>query len=157
MKRKLFFSLFLVAILVTLNSSLAAQSRRESEVFDLINQERSRAGLLTLTWDDRLGGLAREYSRQMARDSFFAHVDPDGKDVVARANAARIKDWTVIGENLFVCEASPDFVRLAVVGWMKSKTHKDNILDTDWTSTGIGVATARNGSIYVTQVFTRKL
>ena len=157
MKRKLFFSLFLVAILVTLNSSLSAQSRRESEVFDLINQERSRAGLGTLTWDDRLGGLAREYSRQMARDSFFAHVDPDGKDVVARANAARIKDWTVIGENLFVCEASPNFVRLAIAGWMKSKTHKDNILDTDWTSTGIGVATGRDGSIYVTQVFTRKL
>ena len=157
MKRKLFFTLFLVAILVTLDSSSLAQSRRESEVFDLINQERSRAGLGTLTWDDRLGGLAREYSRQMARESFFGHFDPEGKDVVARANAARIKNWATIGENLFMCEATPNFARLAAVGWMKSKTHRDNILDVEWTSTGIGIATASNGSIYVTQVFTRKL
>lgn len=157
MKRKLFFYLFLVLLLVTLSGSLQAQSRRESEVFDLVNQERSRAGLGTLTWDDRLGGLAREYSRQMARDNFFGHADPDGKTVVDRANAAHIKDWASIGENLFFCEATPNFAKFAIVGWMKSKTHKDNILDTDWNFSGIGIATSNDGTIYITQVFTRKL
>jgi len=154
MKRKLFSSFVLVAV-ATASFCLTtiAQSRSEIEVFDLVNRERSRAHLAGLSWDDRLANLARNYSRQMARQGFFDHYDPEGRTVVDRARAERIRNWSSIGENLFVCDDHPYFATTAVRGWMKSQTHRTNILERSWTATGIGVATARDGSIFITQVF----
>ena len=155
MKRKLFSSFALTAFFICVLWGLtAAQSRGESEVFELVNRERSRARLGGLAWDDRLARLARDYSRQMAREGFFDHYDPRGRTVTDRALAARIRNWSSIGENLFVCDDHPYFATTAVRGWMRSATHRTNILDKGWTATGIGIATAGDGSIFITQVFT---
>ena len=155
MKRKLFYSFLLAITVATMCALAGAQSRGEAEVFDLVNRERSRARLGTLEWDDRLADLARDYSRRMAREGFFDHYDPSGRTVIDRAQAAHIKHWSVIGENLFVCDDHPYFATTAIRGWMKSPTHRTNMLDRGWTATGIGIATARDGSIFITQVFTR--
>jgi uncharacterized protein YkwD len=157
MRRKLFSSfVVIVALIAAANIPSLAQSRSEAEIFDLINRERLRARLGGLAWDDRLAQLARDYSRQMARQGFFDHYDPAGRTVTDRALSARISNWSSIGENLFFCEEHPYFTTTAVRGWMKSRTHRTNILDRDWTTTGIGIATARDGSIFVTQVFTHE-
>lgn len=155
MKRKLFSSFVLTVVFVaTLSGISRAQGRGESEVFDLVNRERSRARLSTLEWDDRLAQVARDYSRRMAREGFFDHYDPNGKTVLDRA--ARLRNWSSIGENLFVCDEHPYYALTAVRGWMKSPTHRGNMLDRSWTATGIGIATASDGSIFITQVFTRE-
>ena len=153
MKRKLFsWFVLVIAGLGPLCALASAQSRGESDVFELVNRERSRARLRPLVWDDRLAEVARNYSRRMAREGFFDHYDPNGKTVMDRAS--RLKNWSDIGENLFVCDETPDYARTAITGWMKSPTHRTNLLDRSWTATGIGIATARDGSIFVTQVFT---
>jgi len=125
----------------------------EIKIFDLVNEERHRKGLNELEWNNNLAKLARDYSSKMASERFFDHLDPDGASVIERAQDARIKNWSKIGENLFYCEGANDFSFLAVKGWMKSPTHKENILDRDWTDSGIGIAESRSGQIYVTQVF----
>jgi uncharacterized protein YkwD len=153
MKRKLSFSFVVIAVFLTGATFASAQSRDEYDVFQNVNRERSKARLGALDWDDRLAKLARDYSRQMAREGFFGHYDPSGRTVTERALSARIKDWSTIGENLFYCEEHPYFVKTAVTGWMKSRTHRINILDREWRTTGIGIATARDGSIFITQVF----
>jgi uncharacterized protein YkwD len=153
MKRKLFSSFVVtVTVIAGLCAIARAQSRGESEVFDLVNRERSRAHLGQLEWDDQLAQVARDYSRRMAREGFFDHYDPNGKTVLDRA--ARLRNWSSIGENLFVCDEHPEFAITAVRGWMKSPTHRMNILERTWTATGIGIATGRDGSIFITQVFT---
>src|SRR5688572_25686505 len=156
MKRKALFS-FAVAVIMIVGVGITTlgQSRGESEVFQLVNRERSRARLGILSWDDRLAKLARDYSRRMAREGFFDHYDRHGRTVMDRAESARIGDWSEIGENLFVCESHTDFTRTAIRGWLESHTHRTNMLNRDWTETGIGIATARDGSIFITQVFTR--
>jgi len=155
MKRKLFSSFVLTALVAAaMCASVHAQSRSESDVFDLVNRERSRARIGSLAWDDKLAKVARDYSRRMAREGFFDHYDPNGKTVMDRA--ARLRNWSSIGENLFVCDEQPSFETVAIRGWMKSKTHRTNMLDRGWTATGIGIATARDGNIFITQVFTRE-
>ena len=157
MKRKLFSSFVLIAVVIAVSTvSMQGQSGSEGEVFDLVNRERSRARLSTLEWDDRLAKLARDYSRQMAREKFFDHYDPNGRTVIDRAERARLKNWSSIGENLFFCDEHPYFTRTALRGWLKSRTHRTNMLDRNWTATGVGIATARDGSIYITQVFTHE-
>ena len=152
MKRKLFSSFILVTVISAFAASAFTQTQDENEVFYLVNRERSRAHLEGLIWDERLAKVARDYSRRMAREGFFDHYDPDGKTVLDRAS--RVPGWSRIGENLFVCDEQPSYTSVAIRGWLKSPTHRTNMLDRTWTATGIGIATARDGNIFITQVFT---
>ena len=152
MKRKLFSSFILVTVISAFAASAFTQTQDENEVFNLVNRERSRAHLEGLMWDERLAKVARDYSRRMAREGFFDHYDPDGKTVLDRAS--RVRGWSRIGENLFVCDEQPSYTSVAIRGWLKSPTHRTNMLDRTWTATGIGIATARDGNIFITQVFT---
>lgn len=146
-----------IALLCTPGLTFGAGSRSfdddEMRVFSLVNQERAKRGLSAVQWDARLSDLARTFSRQMADEGFFDHCDRQGATVVDRARRARIKGWRKIGENLFFCDRSSQFVRLAVRGWLKSPAHRDNMFDPSWTATGIGIARASNGQIFVTEVF----
>lgn len=130
-------------------------SSDEYRIHEMINAERGRKGMSELFWDENLARIARNYSRQMARESFFSHFDRDGNSVVERARQSRVDGWTKIGENLFFCEGYNDFDALAVRGWMKSPEHRRNILDRQFNTTGIGIASTRDGQIYITQVFTK--
>lgn len=128
----------------------------EIEIHNLINDERRKKGLSELVWDESLAKVARSYSRKMAKESFFSHYDIDGNSVIDRVQDSNIRDWKKIGENLFFCEGYSDFDALAVRGWMNSSEHRRNILDRQFTSTGIGIAQSNNGKIYITQVFIKK-
>lgn len=127
--------------------------RTEREIFAMVNEQRRRSNLPELEWDAELAHLARAYSKTMADEGFFDHFDSNGGTVVQRAEKARVKNWTKIGENLFYCENLEEFSRVAVRGWMKSPTHRDNILDPEWNRSGIGIYEASENQIYVTQVF----
>ncbi len=127
----------------------------EFQIHDLINNERRRKGLGDLNWDADLAKLARGFSRQMARESFFSHFDRDGNSVVERARKSDIRGWSKIGENLFFCEGYNNFDTLAVRGWMNSAEHRRNVLDRQFNATGIGIAQTRGGEVYITQVFVR--
>lgn len=128
----------------------------EDEIFRLINLERRKRRLNNLEWDEQIAKMARKYSEKMARENFFSHFDPEGTNVAERAKKAKIKGWNKIGENLFSIDGVSKFDAFAVKGWMKSPSHQRNILDGDWTTTGVGVAEAENGEIFITQVFVRK-
>ena len=125
----------------------------ELAVFELVNKERSRNGLAVLEWDDRAARVARDYSRRMAREGFFSHVDPDGQSVVERAERSKLRGWSSIGENLFACDPTDRASSIAIKGWMRSASHRKNILSRNWLATGIGIAHSRDGKIYITQVF----
>lgn len=125
----------------------------EREIFRLVNRERRKRNLNELEWNADLAEMARKYSEKMADENFFSHFDLQGANVAKRAQKARIKGWTRIGENLFTIENYSSFDRFAVKAWMNSPSHRQNILDKDWTTTGVGVAQADNGDVYITQVF----
>jgi uncharacterized protein YkwD len=170
MKRK-FFVLLLFAVFLPLNcllfpSEASAQRRNNRnartdfgseafEIYELINSRRQRSRLRQLAWDDDVAKMARRYSEEMARGNFFSHHDRRGRSVADRAENFGLRGWTMIGENLFFCEGFDEISNLAVNGWLKSSTHKKNMLNSQWTTTGIGIASNRSGRIYITQVFLR--
>ncbi len=128
----------------------------EFQIFQLVNSERYKNRLENLEWDDNLAEMARDYSRKMARENFFEHADLQGKTVVDRAKERRLKNWIKIGENLFLCGGIKNFDVFSVRGWMKSPTHRQNILDENWTTTGIGIAESKDGKIFITQIFVER-
>ena len=129
------------------------QSDEEFEIFRLVNSERAKQRLRPLAWDDDIADVARDHSRQMARQGFFGHQDRKGRSVVDRASDRQVNGWSKIGENLFMCDEIVSFERYSVRGWLRSPSHRRNMLDRGWSATGIGVFRSREGRIYVTQVF----
>ena len=125
----------------------------ERRAFELTNAERQASGLRLLQWDESLARLARLHSQNMADESFFSHRSPDGKMVDDRANRLGIVKWIGIGENIAYLNGYADPATVAVGKWMQSSLHKKNILNGQWQTSAVGAATARDGKVYLTQVF----
>ncbi len=117
----------------------------EVRIFQLVNEQRVQHGKLPLKSRQDLVLVARKHSEDMRDRNFFAHVNPDGKDVSGRAKDAGIV-YGAIGENLawssIPATNQIDPLQNAVVGWMNSPGHRANILDNvGYTHTGMGIAT----------------
>ena len=125
-------------------------------VFRKINFQRESKGLKRLLWDEKLAMLALDYSKKMADQDFFSHFDPDGRTIVDRAEELEIDNWLKLGENLYKSEGYIEPVDIAVDGWMKSPSHRANIIDPDWTHTGVGYFTTKDRKTFITQVFMKK-
>jgi uncharacterized protein YkwD len=127
--------------------------RMEQEVVRRVNAVRRQHGRAPLERDRALARTARDYSCRMAAHRFFSHQPPDGSTLADRIRAAG-KPYEVVGENLAMNVDVADPVAAAVQGWMKSRTHRDNILRREFTETGVGIC-RRDGSYYFTQLFLR--
>ncbi|GAB4453188.1 MAG: hypothetical protein OHK0029_05480 [Armatimonadaceae bacterium] len=123
------------------------------EVHDRINQERKKQNRPPLTLNDRLNAAARKHSERMAKEQFFDHTDKRGDGPAERVNQERYQ-WVRVGENIAMNSGYKNPAEQAVAGWMKSPGHRRNILDGEFTETGIGIA-YRGKAIYFTQVFAR--
>lgn len=124
-------------------------SRTATEVVDLTNRERARAGLRPLAVDPALGTAAQAYSADMADRAFYSHTSPEGSQPWDRAAAAGSR-MRSIGENIACGQRSPAEV---VEGWMNSPGHRANILKRDFTHIGIGFAGGGPAGTYWTQLF----
>lgn len=133
----------------------AAIQDMEEQVLQQINEIRQQQGLETLRKNEKLAQVARNYSRRMAEQGFFAHTSPQGDTLVDRVRAVGIFFFAV-GENLFTSTNIAQPVPRAIAGWMDSPGHRQNVLRPEYRETGIGVWKQGN-SYYFTQLFMRSL
>ena len=128
--------------------------RLEKKLFEAVNQRRKQAGMAPLAWSGSLATEARRHSFAMMEGGFFAHRDPVRGDLERRINESEAKMlWRRIAENLHQQRGATDPISAAVEGWMKSAGHRKNILDASYTTSGIGIAIAGDGTYYATQIF----
>ncbi len=141
-----------VAVLVddvVIPTDLKALERRTLEG---VNEVRIEHGLEPLLYHEKLTLAARDYSEKMARLNFFSHTGADGSRLEDRARSFGL-DYRSIAENLHASRGHDDPARVAVAGWMNSRGHRKNILNGEFTHTGIGVAVTEDGEAYFTQLF----
>jgi uncharacterized protein YkwD len=110
----------------------------------LLNAERADAGLVPLTLNDRLAEAATVHTRDMVDHQYFAHVTPDGVDLVARVKPTSYirsdKSW-IVGENLAWGTGPLATPRNIVAAWMASPGHRENVLRPVFREIGFGVTT----------------
>ena len=109
----------------------------EERMFDLVNDERRKAGLRPLVRDPALDRAARAYAIQMLQRGYFSHETPEGQSPFDRMRAGGV-DFVVGGENLALAPT----VLLAHQGLMDSPGHRANILRPEFGRVGIGAAVA---------------
>ncbi len=103
------------------------------------NKERANLNLAPLAINEKLNQAALAKAQDMFNDQYWAHVAPDGKqawDFIKETKYA----YKYAGENL-----ARDFNNNEEVikAWMASPTHRENILNPDFTQMGLAVV---NGS-----------
>lgn len=125
----------------------------ERQAFELLNSERAAKGLSPLIWNEDVARIARMHSENMARYKFFSHAGLDGSMVDDRADLCGVKRWRAIGENIAYNRGYEKPVEFAVLRWMQSNSHRNNILNSRWKESAVGVAVANDGAFYFTQVF----
>ncbi len=131
----------------------AEVAQMEQRVFALVNETRAKQGLTRLAWDEKAAQMARRHAANMALACFFNHIDPQGRDTVARAGEAGLRGWRALSENIAYNKGYDQPADFAVERWLLSAKHHDNIVLPMFTHTAVGVALAADGRIYFTQVF----
>jgi len=131
-------------------------TEQETEILDLVNQERARGGLRPLKFSPRLAVIARGHSYDMAMRHYLAHNSPDGVAPSDRISGVGL-DYRAVGENIYKDDDgnSADVPQRAMNGWLKSPEHLANIVSGKFTETGVGIAQSADGTTYVTQDFLR--
>lgn len=120
-------------------------------VLCLINRERAEHSLSPLTVNPRLESAAEGHCAELIADDYFAHVSPSGETPVDRiAKTGYIPGPNVgyvIGENLAWGTYSLSTPQSIVSAWIASPGHLANILESQYTETGIGIVPAVPSSL----------
>ena len=117
-------------------------------MLELINAERSAAGLRPLAADPELTQVAEAHSTDMFARGYFAHVTPEGRDPFERMREAQVR-FSTAGENLALAPT----LQIAHTGLMNSPGHRANILQPEFGRVGIGIMDGGIHGLMVTQDF----
>lgn len=127
---------------VPLSGSLSfddANQQYIEEVMDLINAERAKEGIAPFTGSEALNAAAAVRAQEVAK--LFSHNRPDGSLCFTVLDEFNITSKTR-SENIAGNFRSPEKV---VDAWMKSPSHREAIMNPDYTAVGIGVYTDSAG------------
>jgi len=117
--------------------SPAGNAGYETQVINLINQERTDRGLSALSENSSLRAAARRHSEDMACNDFFSHTGSDGSTLSSRILAAGY-NYSWAAENI-AASSSCSFSASSVVSmWMNSSGHRKNMLSENAVHIGVG-------------------
>ena len=139
--------LFLVAGATGVAHAQTSPSQDERKLFHLLNQERQKAGLPKLQWDNHLAKSAGGHALLLAEHQGLSHQFSGEPQLGERVGATGLR-FTVSAENV----ASAQTVEDAHKGLMNSPPHRANILSPEFNAVGLAVI-PRVGAVYVAQNF----
>ena len=104
-----------------------------NKVIELVNLARQKEGLAPLVQNDVLTKIAQDKLDDMIENNYFSHTSPSGKTPWSWF-AKEGYDYKYAGENLAINFTSAENQQEA---WMKSPTHRKNILNIDYQEIGV--------------------
>ena len=146
-------NLLLSLLLFAGTAGAAPQAQMEAQALAALNRIRADHHLQALKPLPALREAAREHSRHMLSAGQLSHQGAGGAQLPARLAETGLQ-YRMLGENVAMNHNQPDPVKAAVSGWMKSEGHRANILNGQFTHTGIGIV-GDAGTYSFTQIFLR--
>jgi uncharacterized protein YkwD len=137
----------------------ALQSIGVQGIVNQTNAYRASSGLPALSESALLMQVAQAHAANMARQDKYGDTDTnghilDGHDVVYRVAQVGYQ-WSWLGENVAYCFGYSDPAAQLMIQWWNSPDHRANILDSNYTEIGVGIATGASGRTYGDVVFAR--
>lgn len=118
----------------------STNSTFERQVLAMTNQERTKAGLPALVWDEELARAARYHAADMAAERYFEHDSYDrinGNLKKVGDTFERIARFSSRSRSENIAFGSPTPAEV-MQSWMHSPGHKRNILDKKVLRLGVG-------------------
>ena len=101
-----------------------------------INPVRQSYGLSDFQVNEKLSQAAQFKAEDMIARNYFSHKDPDGQAPWVWLEQVNY-NYSTAGENLAMDVSDPEVLKNA---WLNSPSHAKNILNTNFTDIGVGVA-----------------
>jgi len=121
------------------------------QVVNLVNSERSKAGLSPLKLSVSLDKMASAKAADMRDNNYFDHTSPTYGSPFNMMTQFGVS-YSYAGENIAAGQQSPTEVMNA---WMNSSGHRANILNPNYTEIGVGIASGGSYRTYWVQEFIR--
>jgi uncharacterized protein YkwD len=126
----------------------------EENLLEWINKERTGRRLPPLKLSPELRTVAIGHSKDMSSRGRLTHLSSTGKSYLDRLVDSGLH-FIEIGENVATSETYiGEFIHR---GFMESPEHRDNILNANFDTVGIGVAYSKGKKYYITQDFFQSL
>lgn len=114
----------------------------QTRLFQLVNEERAKAGVTPLTRDLRLEGTAQQKASDMDIKGYFGHTSPyTGKRGISVVHDLYPALCRSASENIYRADGALD-ARAAMKALMASPLHRKAILKPEHTLMGVGVSGA---------------
>jgi uncharacterized protein YkwD len=121
----------------TANCPVPARTASDApKLVTLMNIERAKVGLEPLVLSDAISAVSHAYACEISARQDIGHVGTDGSKVSERLRRGGITA-SMVAENNASFYRTPEE---AMVAWMASPHHRDNILRRDARKVGIGQA-----------------
>ena len=118
------------------------------KVVYLVNEERAKYDLAPLTSDESVTAAAQVRAEEIK--SSFSHTRPNGTSFSTALKEQSVS-YRGSGENIAWGQKTPEKV---VEAWMNSSGHRANILNSKYTTIGVGYYQDASGTNYWAQLFT---
>jgi uncharacterized protein YkwD len=105
------------------------------QILDITNVIRQRHNINIVRWDETTATVAYEHSKDMKLNQFFSHESPRNGNLKERLVSGGVK-FQIAGEN--IAAQYVDGIA-AVEGWLNSQSHRETLLNEQFTHLGVGV------------------
>ena len=124
----------------------------DQQIVDLVNEERAKVGLDPVSFNSELDQAANSHNDRMVQADQMSHELPGEASLGDRVSATGY-NWNRVTENVAAGSMTPEEVMYGDgspnSGWMNSTTgHRENILDPNVTSIGVGYESAPDNKPY---------
>jgi uncharacterized protein YkwD len=123
------------------------------------NRARQAQGRGALIADPGLDRAAMRYATELANLRRLSHESPViGYETLTKRIEAEGVKWQRAGENLASLRGGTTTVPKQTIDmWLNSSGHRANLLNAEYTHSGVGVAVDLYGAWYIVQVYVRPL
>lgn len=118
----------------------ASTSLTASQLLRDTNKERLQYNQDSLKLSGKLSAAAQAKANDMAIKNYWAHETPEG-DMPWKFISKVGYEYYTAGENLAYGFGNAEDT---IAGWMNSREHRTNLLNSDFMEVGFGIATAKN-------------
>ncbi|MBD5159077.1 MAG: leucine-rich repeat protein [Ruminococcus sp.] len=134
---------------ITANEDVTLAGYAE-RVWEIVNEERTKEGLTPMYFNPELNYVANIRAGEIINNS--GHTRPDGTQWYTVFDENRISIGSG-GENILFMTNMFPVADVAMSAWMGSQIHHDNIMNSNFTNIGVGVA-QEGDTYYLVQMFT---
>lgn len=133
--KKIILAVFVIGFFALADRAAFASEITSKNIIGLVNESRIKEGLKALVENDKLSAAAKDKANDMVKKDYFAHTSPSG---VTPWHWLKKNEYNYkyAGENLAINFESTEKQHEA---WMKSKSHRDNILNASYREIGVAV------------------